>query len=211
MESSISNAGIYKTLSNIQNELKAPKRQYNDFGKYKYRSAEDILESVKPLCFKHDATLFVTDEIVLIGERYYVKATAQLLKDSGETITTTAYAREDESKKGMDGSQITGAASSYARKYALNGLFCIDDTKDADADEPKGDQQKTVSNAPPDDPGNFVVHAKGKAYDGMTIRQIDLSHGGREILLKMCKANTQIGTKAYEIQQAAALYLEMHA
>jgi hypothetical protein len=121
---------IYEKLLNIQNELKAPKSQFNDFGKYKYRNAEDILESVKPLCFKYKATLTLSDEIVLIGERYYVKATATLTDNEKPElkIWTTAYAREEESKKGMDGSQVTGASSSYARKYALNGLFNIDST-----------------------------------------------------------------------------------
>ena len=123
----------------IQGELKAPKGQYNKFGGYKYRSCEDILEAVKPLLIKYNATLTVTDEIVLIGDRYYIKATARLFDAEGNTendfITNTAYARESENKKGQDDSQITGTASSYARKYALNGLFLIDDTKDADTDE----------------------------------------------------------------------------
>lgn len=118
----------------IQNELKAPKGQYNSFGKYKYRSAEDILEAVKPLCVKYGVLLTLTDSIELIGERYYVKATARAT-DGTKVVEVTALAREDLDKKGMDGSQITGTASSYARKYALNGLFCIDDTKDADTDE----------------------------------------------------------------------------
>lgn len=129
-----------KQLIEIQHELKAPKGQYNSFGKYKYRSAEDILEAVKPLLHKHGCQLTLTDEIVLIGDRFYVKATATIRSDDG-VESTTAYAREDLDKKGMDGSQITGTASSYARKYALNGLFCIDDTKDADTDE-YANQQK---------------------------------------------------------------------
>jgi len=121
-------------LIKIQSELKAPKGQYNSFGKYKYRSAEDILEAVKPLCVKHGVLLTLTDSIELIGERYYIKATAKV-SDGEKAVEVTAFAREDLDKKGMDGSQITGTASSYARKYALNGLFCIDDTKDADTDE----------------------------------------------------------------------------
>lgn len=123
-----------KKLIQIQSELKAPKGQYNTFGKYKYRSAEDILEAVKPICVKHDVLLTLTDSVEMIGERFYVKATARVT-DGKETVEVTAFAREDLDKKGMDGSQITGTASSYARKYALNGLFCIDDTKDADTDE----------------------------------------------------------------------------
>ncbi len=130
---------MYNKLLAVQTELKAPKGQYNSFGKYKYRSCEDILEAVKPILAKHKATLYITDEIKLIGERYYVEATAHFVDiDSGKEITTKAYAREEESKKGMDGSQVTGASSSYARKYALNGLFDIDDTKDSDATNTHG-------------------------------------------------------------------------
>lgn len=126
---------IETRLLAIQSELKAPKGQYNSFGKYKYRNCEDILEAVKPLCVKYGAVLSLRDEIVNIGSRYYVKADAILtsIEDPDELIMATAYAREEEDKKGMDGSQVTGASSSYARKYALNGLFCIDDTKDSDS------------------------------------------------------------------------------
>ena len=133
-----------KELIAIQKELKAPKGQYNSFGKYKYRSAEDILEAVKPLCHKNNCFLTLSDSLEYIGDRYYVKATATLISEKTQ-ISVSAYAREEEAKKGMDGSQITGTASSYARKYALNGLFCIDDTKDADTDE-YGDT--TEHNAP---------------------------------------------------------------
>lgn len=127
---------IYEKLLNIQTELKAPKGQFNSYGGYKYRSCEDILEAVKPLLKKYNCTLIIFDEIVHVGERYYIKATACLYdEENKENTANIAYAREDENKKGMDGSQITGTASSYARKYALNGLFLIDDTKDADTDE----------------------------------------------------------------------------
>lgn len=135
-------ASFISKLVAVQNRLKAPKGQYNSFGKYKYRSAEDILEAVKPLLQEYGLFLKLTDEIVLIGERYYVRADAVLYDENGEMAHTTAYAREDKDKKGMDGSQITGTASSYARKYALNGLFLIDDTKDADTDEHKRQQQE---------------------------------------------------------------------
>lgn len=121
-------------LINIQKELKAPKGNYNSFGKYKYRSCEDILEAVKPLLAREKCTLTLWDEVVLIGDRYYVKATATISDEKGN-LSVTAYAREADEKKGMDASQVTGTASSYARKYALNGLFLIDDTKDADTDE----------------------------------------------------------------------------
>lgn len=121
-----------KELITIQSELKAPKSQFNKFGGYKYRKAEDILEAVKPLLAKQKCTLTITDDVVLIGNRIYVKATATIKNEKGECETTTGWAREEETKKGMDGSQITGASSSYARKYALNGLFTIDDNVDSD-------------------------------------------------------------------------------
>lgn len=121
-----------KELIAIQSELKAPKSQFNKFGGYKYRKAEDILEAVKPLLAKQKCTLIITDDVVLIGNRIYVKATATIKNEKGEFETTTGWAREEETKKGMDGSQITGASSSYARKYALNGLFAIDDNADSD-------------------------------------------------------------------------------
>jgi hypothetical protein len=122
-----------KQLIAIQAELKAPKNQFNSFGKYNYRSCEDILEGVKPLLTANKCSLILSDDIVEVGGRIYVKATARLISDNGDIIAeSSAMAREAENKKGMDESQITGTASSYARKYALNGLFCIDDTKDAD-------------------------------------------------------------------------------
>lgn len=123
-------APIQHKLSVIQQKLKAPKGQMNNFGGYKYRSCEDILEAVKPLL--GDLVLTISDDIVEVGGRVYVRATVSI-SSSSQVVSTTAFARESETKKGMDESQITGAASSYARKYALNGLFCIDDTKDADA------------------------------------------------------------------------------
>lgn len=122
-----------KELNQIQTRLVAQKTQYNSFGKYKYRSCEDILAAVKPLLAETGCTLTLSDEILLIGSRFYVKATATLANQKGDVASTSALAREEEEKKGMDGSQITGTASSYARKYALNGLFAIDDTADADA------------------------------------------------------------------------------
>lgn len=130
---------------NAQAELKAPKGQYNSFAKYKYRSAEDILESAKPVNTKWGLVLTVSDQIEMIGDRYYIKATAVLRDtESDQELVCMAYAREPLTKKGMDDSQITGTASSYARKYALNGLYLIDDTKDADTDEYQ--QQETRAN-----------------------------------------------------------------
>ena len=125
---------IFGVLQAIQSELVAPKGQYNSFGKYNYRSAEDILEALKPILKKHNAAITLSDEIVYIEGRHYVEASVTLFAE-GEAIGAKASAREEETKKGMDGSQITGTASSYARKYALNGLFAIDDNKDPDTDE----------------------------------------------------------------------------
>lgn len=122
-----------KELVKIQTELKAPKNQYNAFGKYKYRSAESILEAVKPLLKETGCQLTLSDDVKAVGDRVYICSTACITNGSGTMVQVTAYAREEEAKKGMDASQITGTASSYARKYALNGLFAIDDTKDADA------------------------------------------------------------------------------
>ena len=130
-------ANIYEKLLKVQTELKAPKGQYNSFGEYKYRSCEDILEAVKPLLEKNKLTLTLTDTIVPASEtRFYLKATAKVIDvESGEAVENTAFARESDEKKKLDNSQLTGVASSYARKYALNGLLLIDDTKDADTDE----------------------------------------------------------------------------
>ena len=128
---------IYEKLALIQNEMKVPKNLYNSFGKYSYRNAESILEAAKPICLKHRATLVIGDSIEVKENGWvYVKSVATLFDwDSSEIIENVAYAREPEDKKGMDASQVTGASSSYCRKYCLNGLFCLDDVKDADADE----------------------------------------------------------------------------
>ena len=126
--------GLSELLIEVQAELKAPKGLFNSFGNYNYRSTESILESLKPILKEKGLLLTITDELVVLGDRYYIKAEAKLSKGE-DSISVTAYAREEETKKGMDSSQITGATSSYARKYALNGLFLIDDNKDADTDE----------------------------------------------------------------------------
>ncbi|EFL1942399.1 ERF family protein [Escherichia coli] len=161
---------LHKKLWTIQQTLNAPKNQRNNFGGYNYRSAEDILEAVKPLL--QNITLTVSDEIVLIGNRYYVKATATL-SDGEDVIAVTAYAREEESKKGMDASQLTGATSSYARKYALNGLFCIDDARDPDTDayaKQTGQQPKAPPN--PDEVLARFCDAAAKAPDANKLREI---------------------------------------
>ena len=122
-----------KELVNIQSKLKAPKGQINKFGGYKYRSCEDILEAVKPLLAENECTLTITDDVIMVGDRIYVKAQAELTNKEGLKVCTTSFAREEETQKGMSAAQITGSASSYARKYALNGLFCIDDTNKPEA------------------------------------------------------------------------------
>ena len=164
-------ATTLQKLLKVQAELKAPKGQYNSFGKYKYRSCEDILEAVKPHLEKQKLVLTLTDEVLEISGRFYVKSTATILDAESDnvisnSICSEAYAREDETKKGMDGSQITGGASSYARKYALNGLFLIDDTKDADATN-KGQEEASESpTATCSDCGKAIHGYKGKGRDG---------------------------------------------
>lgn len=153
---------IYKKIMAVQTELKAPKGQYNKFGGYSYRSCEDILEAVKPLLSQHGLVLTITDGIKTVGDRFYVQAEAMLIDvDSGDSIKTSAYAREALARKGMDDSQVTGSASSYARKYALNGLFCIDDNKDADT---WNNASQSRSNTRNDSP-------KGNCQDGATGRK----------------------------------------
>lgn len=134
---------VYLKLMNVQVELKAPKNQYNSFGKYKYRSCEDIMEGVKPHLKEHKALLIVSDEVIYKEGRFYLKATAKFIDaETGEKVEATAEARECDEKKGMDAAQVTGSASSYARKYALNGLFAIDDTKDSDATNKHDKEEK---------------------------------------------------------------------
>lgn len=148
------NTSLTTKLMMIQSELKAPKNQRNNFGKYNYRNCEDILNALKPHLMKYKCVVLLTDDLVLIGDRFYIKSTAKLVdSESNNTISVNAYAREEETKKGMDSSQITGSASSYARKYALNGLFAIDDTKDSDftnnGKEPPQPQYQSPKQEPP--------------------------------------------------------------
>ena len=142
-----------QTLMAIQSQLKAPKSQYNSFGKYNYRNCEDILEALKPICKQYNSAIVLTDDVITIGDRYYIKATATLYVFADkeiDSVSASAFAREEQDKKGMDGSQVTGASSSYARKYALNGLFGIDDTKDSDTTN-KG-ENKTQKETPNQEP-----------------------------------------------------------
>lgn len=154
---------IYASLMAVQAELKAPKGQHNSFGKYDYRSAEDIIEAVKPLLKENGLFLNMSDEVVLVGDRYYIKATVKVVDVvTGESVQTSALAREAAQKKGMDESQVTGTASSYARKYALNGLFAIDDNRDADTNEYA---RQTSQNAAGARPMRNAYTSKGSAND----------------------------------------------
>ena len=142
-------SNVYMKLIEVQSKLKAPKSQFNKFGNYAYRNCEDILEALKPILNQVKAVVNISDEVVLIGERYYIKATVKFIDgETGDVIEASAMAREEERKKGMDSSQLTGSTSSYARKYALNGLFAIDDTKDSDTTNTHGkDNVTTLSEA----------------------------------------------------------------
>ncbi|MDY3373349.1 MAG: ERF family protein [Terrisporobacter othiniensis] len=165
---------LNEKLLNIQQKLNAPKNQRNNFGNYNYRSCEDILEAVKPLLKENKCVLNISDEVVLVGERYYIKAKA-LVRDveTGEFECSEGLAREEESKKGMDSSQITGAASSYARKYALNGLFCIDDNKDSDSTNTHGkDDKKSKANLTDAQVKRLYALANKAGYDKTKIEQM---------------------------------------
>lgn len=152
---------VYEALGEIQHRLKAPKNQTNKFGGYNYRSAEDILEAVKPLAHEVGATVNCSDEVLMVGDRFYVVATAILTTYDGEQVAVQGWAREQDERKGMDASQVTGSASSYARKYALSGLFAIDDEKDADAQEPEQPKRKKAKK--PDD----IAQAKRDLMDAV--------------------------------------------
>lgn len=156
---------INNVLQIIQTSLKAPKGQFNSFGKYAYRSCEDILEAVKPLLAENKATLTLSDDVIAVADRIYIKATATLSVGE-ESRSVTAYAREEDAKKGMDASQVTGAASSYARKYALNGLFAIDDTRDSDATN----DGKGYGKAKADEPKEYKCCDCGRAYEPFTAK-----------------------------------------
>ena len=188
---------IYDKLANIQSELEVPKKHFNSFGNYNYRNAEDILDAVKPLCIKYKAVLTISDTIVERGGRIYVMAVASLNNlESDNKIYVTSYAREEEEKKGMSESQITGSASSYARKYALNGLFCIDDVKDSDSHD---NSSKTVNKPKPaSQPQQGEHKPQGeKLPDFETIKQELASMGQeeqgvyRDRLLGLCVSDKQ--------------------
>ena len=167
---------VYKKLIEVQTKLKAPNNQYNSFGKYNYRSAEDILEAVKPLLKDVGATMILNDDIMLVGERYYVKTTARFIDiDSGEVVEATGVAREEESKKGMDSSQLTGSTASYSLKRCLGNLYNIDDTKDSDTTNTHDKEKKTLEVISEAQAKRMYMLAKGKDPD--VIKQI-LSNAG---------------------------------
>lgn len=187
-------------LIEIQRKLKAPKNQRNTFGNYNYRNTEDILEAVKPLLAEYKCVLTLSDEVKEIGTRIYVMATASLTNSKGQTMKTTAYAREAETKKGMDDSQITGTASSYARKYALNGLFAIDDNKDADYLPSAEDIDKAVSkanNAKTVDEVTKIwndfpqLHLNESFHKAVTVRGRELSNNNKPKETKKNESKTQ--------------------
>ncbi len=160
------NLSLVQKVVLVQDELKAPKGQFNKFGNYKYRSCEDIIESVKPILKKYKIMLNISDELVIIGERYYIKATVNLT-DGTDVIQSVAYAREPQELKGMSESQITGTTSSYARKYALNGLLAIDDTKDPDTEEFANQTGQEEKKATPNQ-----INYLTKAYTGENLEKL---------------------------------------
>ena len=172
---------VYKKLIEVQTKLKAPKNQYNSFGKYSYRNCEDILEALKPILKEVGATIIISDEVVSVNERYYVKATVKFIDtETGDMVEASANAREEDNKKGMDSSQLTGSTSSYARKYALNGLFAIDDTKDSDFTNThdKEDKKKTLEVISEAQAKRMYMLAKGK--DTNMVKQILANYGFNE-------------------------------
>ena len=198
----------------VQAELKAPKGQHNSFGKYDYRSAEDIIEAVKPLLKENGLFLNMSDDIVLIGDRYYVKATVKVVDVvTGESVQTSALAREASQKKGMDESQVTGTASSYARKYALNGLFAIDDNRDADTDEYAAQTRQNAAGARSTrNAGNYkgnTDNIRHKAMQGLAAEMKRLGMTGEEVSalcgLKFGKTNSRDLTTGQLSELAAHL------
>lgn len=196
---------LINKLNQIQANLKAPKNQMNKFGGYKYRSCEDILEAVKPLLKESGLILLIKDEIVNMGDRYYVKATCTLYDEEGHSLSTEALAREAQTKKGMDESQITGAASSYARKYALNGLFAIDDNKDADTQDNRNTSQTRAYNSAYQNQGQTQKpQANNELITPAQLKRLFAMAKGQETLAKVIiasfgyKSSKEIQKKDYE-------------
>lgn len=191
-------ADLTKKLATIQARLKAPKNQYNSYGKYKYRSCEDILEALKPLANEQGCTITIEDSPIMVGEWHYIQATATL-SDGYNSKSVKAYARESETKSGMDSSQITGTASSYARKYALNGLFAIDDTKDADTMD---NRPKAEPKAETDPAANELAKVKAQLKQAKTGAEINSVY--KPYL------NSELRAQVYELCAARSNELKRH-
>ena len=189
-----------KELIIIQTRLNAPKNQRNKFGGFNYRSAEDILESLKPLLKETECFLNITDSIELVGDRYYIKATATITNKDGAKVSSSAYAREELTKKGMDASQITGSTSSYARKYALNGLFAIDDNKDADTDEFKKQQDKPTKEV---DSKEDVSLALQQIKEAQTLSDLTKVYNDWEAFQKNKRFLSSLTAKRKQIEKVA--------
>lgn len=201
-------AELIKKLINIQSSLNAPKGQYNSFGKYHYRSCEDIMAALKPLLKQEGVLQYITDDVVMVGDRFYVKATVTLT-DGVDSISNSSFAREEETKKGADGSQITGSASSYARKYALNGMYNIDDSKDADTNE----HRQQITSAPPQQkpkpkPADILAAFSEAALSKKTPEELKLSFAKAWQMLdgtpEQAKAKDVYDLKKSEIEGATA-------
>lgn len=202
---------VYEKLQTVQEKLKAPKNQYNKFGQYHYRNCEDIQEAAKPLLKEVKAALIVGDRLVVEGERYYIEATARFIDcETGERVENVAYAREEREKKGMDAPQVTGSASSYARKYALNGLFCIDDVKDADNQDNTGKSSQTTKSrtgrerkTETDHPDRAVPGRKITSEEMESVRSLIDKHSAKG--LKMDKI-----LKMYQIKDIAEMSADQY-
>lgn len=179
---------VYEKLAAVQRELKAPKGQFNSFGKYKYRSCEDILEALKPVLSKNGCAVVLSDSVEQVGDRFYICATATITDyETHEQVHNTAFSREDADKKGMDGSQITGTASSYARKYALNGLFLIDDTKDADTD---AYHEQTTGEKRKQEPKIAAATAKANEVKKLLVKVTGSKENAQAVWEKQYKADS---------------------
>ncbi len=189
----------YQKLIEIQNELKAPKNQYNNFGKYAYRNCEDILEALKPILLKHKATIFISDDVVNVENRFYIKSTVTFIDtETGETIQNSALAREDETKKGMDLSQVTGSTSSYARKYALNGMFAIDDTKDSDTTNTHGKNETKANKLTEKQVNRLIAIAKSASVTLADVKKHINKKFGKNNIEDLTKTEYDIMCEGYE-------------
>jgi len=202
---------VLEKLGKIQAELKAPKGQFNSFGKYNYRSCEDILEAAKPLLKANNCLIMINDNLSQVGERYYISAEVSLYDcETGEKIYCTAYAREEESKKGMDGSQVTGAASSYARKYALNGLLAIDDAKDSDSTNKHGaEEKKTVTIDKPIEKPKVEPSNRTLITEAQRKRLYAIAKGNTELIKSVVNGHDYESSKEIQVRDYEAICKEI--